>query len=324
MGIFDKLFSRKEKTGKKQVQRKAGKRQKLTQKAKYEAVSAEKGDINGLIKTLRDEVFLFHGGSEPASALKKIGLPALPALIQSLKDENEDSEFVGDVIGIILEIVRVAGSSALPVLIENLKWQSKSSQRVLIEVSGNVGAPAVPFLINLLTARSRAARRAAALALAEISRDAKQAIDSLIGVLNDDVWEVRRAAIIALAAIAPKSEKVKVSLQALITDNSEEVQLAAKIVLGDPSIKKEISTLRSELYNLCSKWENAYTEAFNIAKYHKASTTKNTIEKKIRKIGLRIHRIGGEDLMHEIIMELPDRYRSVPDSCWDGIGKWLH
>ena len=228
-------------------------------------------------------------------ALKKIGSPALPALITSLaRHREEKSHLTNKVTHIILDIVRKEGSSALT------------------------------LLINLLKEKKSGIRELAALILAELGTDARESIDPLVKLLNDRIWKVRRAAVIALSAIAPKTEELEEFIKPLLADNKEEVRIAAKVALGDPSIEKEISHLRSQLEKLCSKWEDAYIREFDIRKYESASSAKDKIENRITALGKSIHKIGGEELMYDVIMKLPERYRSVPDSCWTGIGSWVH
>ena len=102
--------------------------------------------------------------------------------------------------------------------------------RAMVEI----GAPAVPALVDLLRDEERFIRRGAAYALGGIGPDAKGALPAIVDTLSDGAqgnWVVRQACVYALVHIGLEADVMLPTMYALLDDNSLTVRGAAVDVL---------------------------------------------------------------------------------------------
>ncbi|MEM4359453.1 MAG: HEAT repeat domain-containing protein, partial [Candidatus Bilamarchaeaceae archaeon] len=192
-----------------------------------------------------------------AEALVKIGKPAVPVLIDALKDENEDVRYEAaealERIGVneeqLKEITRmlkegktweeregaaealgkIGDARAVPVLIDALKDKDRYVRYEAAEALGKIGdARAVPVLIDALKDKDRYVRYEAAEALGKIG-DAR-AVPVLIDALKDKDRYVRYEAAEALGKIGD-ARAVPVLIDAL-KDKDRYVRYEAAEALG--------------------------------------------------------------------------------------------
>jgi HEAT repeat protein len=98
---------------------------------------------------------------------------------------------------------------------------------------GRKARKAVPALIETLRDTDKNVRKAAALALADIRPDAREAVSALCEVvLNDDEAAVRRRAAVSLGEIGT-GEAVAALEEASAGDDSEEVRDTAAAALAE-------------------------------------------------------------------------------------------
>ena len=202
----------------------------LTRNAAAQKLSASKAssqEINSLIKKLKtnDEKEL----DATIKKLRKIGEPAIPALMEALQDKNLQVRRSAAQI-----LVRI-GSSAIPALVKALK---DSDVRVRRRATNVLSVPlilgvydsmyldvpiqltthweeitaeaksAVPQLILLLKDSDAVVRGSAANALGNIGAEAKTAVPQLISLLNDSDAGVRGSAAYALGKIGAATTAV--------------------------------------------------------------------------------------------------------------------
>ena len=79
---------------------------------------------------------------------------------------------------------------------------------------------------------SNAVRVAAAMALAEIGEDAREAVPALIKTMDDKDVEVRGAAVFALGEIGPAARAAVLALTRRLKDDDADIRKAAALALG--------------------------------------------------------------------------------------------
>jgi len=128
-------------------------------------------------------------------ALRRIGKPAVPPLIEALKDENTAVQ--GNAVRTLGEIGSEA-DTAVPALMQLLESEqglvNERVQKALIDI----GEPAVPALIDKLRGKSERGRRVAAEILSSIG---KAAVPALVETFKRQDAQVRRCAVGALGSI---------------------------------------------------------------------------------------------------------------------------
>jgi HEAT repeat protein len=216
----------------------------LTRNAAAENLSASKAssqEITSLIKKLKsnDEREL----DTAIAKLKKIGKPAIPALIEALRDQNLLVRRSAAQI-----LVRI-GSPAIPALVKALK---NSGVRVRAAYTlGNIRAEAkaaTPQLILLLKDFDVDVRLSATYALKNIGAEAKIAVPKLIPLLKDSEANVRGSAASALGSIGPEARTALSQLVRLLKDSEANVRGSAASALG--SIGAEAKTAVPQLVPL--------------------------------------------------------------------------
>jgi HEAT repeat protein len=146
--------------------------------------------LPALIQALKDE----YVREAVEEALGKIGVPAVPALIEALKDDDEDVRRAAA--GALGEI---GDPQAVPALIEALKDDDEYVRRAAVGALGKIGdLQAVPALLEALKDRDEYVRWAAVGALGEIGM---LAVSAVLEALKAEVWRVRLAVARALGEI---------------------------------------------------------------------------------------------------------------------------
>ncbi len=133
--------------------------------------------------------------------ISKIGLPAVPALIKALNNENAR---VRENAAWALKKMGEKTVEAVPALIKALKDEDARVCENSVNALAIMGEKAVPALIKALKDENALARKNAARTLAKIGEKAVEAVPALINALKD---ENARAGIEAAQALANIGEK---------------------------------------------------------------------------------------------------------------------
>ncbi len=182
---------------------------------------------------------------EAMNALVKIGLPAIPSLIEALKNR--------DLRPTACWVLERIGPSAVPNLIKALKREDREIRSLAAYVLGNIKEKeAVPSLIGLLEDVDLGVRGEAIRALGKIGDS--RAIPALLEILTAKNEGIRVAAVEALGRIARgegrSNEKISLALAKALKDENRYVRYAAAgelAALGDKrAIPVLIEALRDE------------------------------------------------------------------------------
>ena len=180
------------------------------------------------IAVLKDRSNGFHVRGNAAEALKKIGSPAVPALVEALKDEDKDVRaHAAETLG------NIGDPSAIPALTEALN--DAGVRIIATEALGKLGASGVPALVEALRCSHPGVNITAASALGRVRNAA--AVSALIEALNHREPGVRATSAVSLGKIADGSA-IPALMEALI-DVDSEVRNSAGVALGsmvDPMI----------------------------------------------------------------------------------------
>ena len=174
------------------------------------------------------------------NALGEIGpdaKSAMPVLIAALKDSDAHINFSAE------QSIHKMGIVALPALIECLNdEQSQRSAATIIGAMGSEAKPAVKSLSQLLHAQDPATRREAIFALAALGSDANSEVPELIDALRDQRFSYRGAAAYALGKLRAKSAEV--ALKASLDERNDPLvrfASACAIIEIDPENKKNVT-----------------------------------------------------------------------------------
>ena len=236
----------------------------LTRNAAAQNLSASKAssqEINSLIKKLKtnDEKEL----DATIKKLRKIGKPAIPALIEALRDRNLLVR--RSAIGVLREI----GRPAIPGLAKALKNSDANIRSSAANILGGSnfrikGAEAktfVPQLIPLLKDSDAGVRSSAASTLGSIGAEAKTAVPQLIPLLKDSDAGVRNSAAFALGNIGAEAKTFLPQLVSLLQDSDPQVRNRAAAALGQ--IGAEVKTVLPQLIPLL-KDSDAYVRGTTV------------------------------------------------------------
>jgi HEAT repeat protein len=166
--------------------------------------------VPALIRALRDPDSIVVG--ETVNALRKIGEPALPALVQALQGQDVKLRHQA---AVALSRIAPTDPVAVKALIKALKDSSADVRRraaLALENAGKVGNPCVGVVVGLigaLTDRDGTVRMSAAVTLGNIGADAREAAGPLSDLLKDDDARLRAAAADALRKINAVKSKDK-------------------------------------------------------------------------------------------------------------------
>ena len=187
--------------------------------------------VPALIQALRNEEEDSDLRQAASAALGAIGSEAVPALVQALADEDEHVRWAA------ASALRDSGPDAVdavPALVQALQDEHEDVRQAAASALGKIGPQAVPALIEALGDGDAHVRQGASLALGLIGPEAREAVPLLIQALEgDEDWLVRSRAAYALGWIGPEpSEAVPALVQAL-GDESEYVRSAVADALGE-------------------------------------------------------------------------------------------
>lgn len=173
-----------------------------------EELAALKGEnfqkeINQLLKELAegDIIEQYQAGRK----LKKIGSPAVPALINALKEDNKKLRKAAMIV-----LGEIKDERAVPILVDELeKTKDKKLRAGLIVILGRMGDKrATPLLMNALDENSDEIVGAAAYALGKLKEE--KSVSSLMPLLNHPNEYVRKTVTEALGRIGEPAVSVLV------------------------------------------------------------------------------------------------------------------
>ncbi len=179
-------------------------------------------------------------------ALRKLGSPAIPQLIEALQSENlQVRQGAVDALGKI-------GQSAIPDLLEGLKSDKEQVRWGAAKALGIVGSDAkeaVPDLIEALQDKEARVRSSAAYGLGGIESDAKEAVPDLIEALQDKEARVRSSAAYGLGGIGHDAKDAIPDLSKALQDSDKDVRRHAAWALGriGHDVKGAVSDLSKAL-----------------------------------------------------------------------------
>jgi len=195
--------------------------------------------IPALIEALREENLLVR--RSVAQALGGNGNRAIPALVKASKDS--DVKVRRNAVNVLRDIMRYYVSqelseakNAVPQLIPLLKDSDAEVRRSAASVLGNIGTEAknaVPQLIPLLKDFDAGVRSSAAFALGRIGAEAKTVVPQLIPLLKDSDADVRSSAASALESMGAEAKTVVPQLIPLLKDSDADVRNSAAFALGN-------------------------------------------------------------------------------------------
>jgi DNA-binding transcriptional ArsR family regulator len=142
-----------------------------------------KGEIEALIGTLRHP----EACSEAQKALIEIGAPAVPLLINALRDRDISLAAAG--------VLREIGTVAVEPLIAALGNENKRVSAYAAIVLEDIGLPSVEPLITALTSKDRRTRILTVRALGHIGDD--RAVGPLTGVFNEATLSDKEGTLLA-------------------------------------------------------------------------------------------------------------------------------
>ena len=143
--------------------------------------ASERG-ITQLVKCLKhDDMYVLWA---TLWALEKIGKPAVPDLIDALKDWE-----VGNRAAWML--VRIRDTSAVPDLIDLVEDENENVRKYAAQILGAIGdTSTVDALVNALDDKEKGVRGMAAQALGEIAKDNPEAVvQEIIDTINGKIGE---------------------------------------------------------------------------------------------------------------------------------------
>jgi len=156
---------------------------------------------------------------DAVQALRRIGAPAVPELIQALQNEN---------------------------------WRLRNQAAVALGTIGAEARDAIPALTGLLGAQDKYIRSNAAVALGRIGREASTAVPALTEALKDKDEDVRGEAAAALGRMGPQAKASIPALVELLKDGHKAVrkQAAGALKAIEPETATRLLGLRARL----SRW----------------------------------------------------------------------
>jgi HEAT repeat protein len=156
-----------------------------------------------------------------AESLRRIGRPAVPALVEALKDPNAVRP---------AEVLAKIGPAAIRELAMGLRSTDVAVRSGCAEIFGRMGpggSDAQPLLIEALKDPAPEVRVAAARALGLMAPNSAASVDSLVLVLKDKQRPVRLAAIIALGQLRAAATTAIPGLVSAMRDDDLEIRNAA-------------------------------------------------------------------------------------------------
>ena len=206
------------------------------------ACQSQEQQIKTLVSQLGDRAAARR--TEAFKALVKLGPEAVDALIHGLSDENPR---IREMSVWTLSEIKTPAARIVPALISVLTDPDENIRVVGSVALQNVGKPAVPYLIDALTADAAEIRLNAAYALGEIGIPLDTILPALINTLTDPEWNVRRLVVRALATIGTPA--IEPLIVALNSPNSDLRRMAERALndIGTPQARKAIADAKKGL-----------------------------------------------------------------------------
>lgn len=182
--------------------------------------------------------------TEAMEALIAMGSSAIDALIWGLSNENPQ---IREMSVWTLSEIETPAERIVPAIISSLT-DSDETIRVIGSVAlQNLGEPAVPYLIDALSAPAAEIRLNAAYALGEIGTSLDTVIPALIDTLTDPEWNVRRLVVRALVRIGTPA--VDSLIQALNSPDQDLRRMAERALndIGTPQTRRAIADAKRRL-----------------------------------------------------------------------------
>ena len=182
--------------------------------------------------------------AEAAKALVAMGSEAIDALSVGLSAENPQ---VREMSAWTLSEIKTPSARIVPALISVLTDPDENIRVVGSVALQNLGGPAVPYLIDALTADAAEIRLNAAYVLGEIGAPLDTILPALISTLTDPEWNVRRLVVRALVTIGPPA--IEPLIKALNSPNPDLRRMAERALndIGTPQARKAIVEAKKTL-----------------------------------------------------------------------------
>jgi HEAT repeat protein len=156
---------------------------------------------------------------------------AVPALIESLSDKDDDCRFWAVT---ALSSIGPAAADALPPLIEHLEDPAFGIRQAVADALSRIAPTATQVVPALVTTLARDdnpyVREEVVRVLGHLGTP--EAVAALIGTLTDPSSEVRRYTVIGLKMLGAKAKEASEALQTLMENETDEgVRSQAKVAL---------------------------------------------------------------------------------------------
>ena len=184
--------------------------------------------------------------------LRKLGAPALPALLAALKDRHPEVRKA--VMGILTRL-RVASPGVVTDLGTALSFESWEAREGAALALGSFmpGAKeAVPALNKALQDGQMEVRAAAAWALAHVSRENKEVVPILAAALKSDEVRIRQQAAEGLNYLGMAAKEAVPALTQVLRDPDKQVRNSVRRALenlasGDKDLQQKITVVMNEM-----------------------------------------------------------------------------
>ncbi len=156
--------------------------------------------------------------------------PAIPELTRLLENDASAIDFPAKlmVAESAVAALREIGSPAIPALVQAVTNRHESVRKAAAQTLGEFGttaAQAVPALVGCLSDTNAEMRLLAVRSLGQIGQDENVVVPALANILADR-WELNRiAAVTALRAFGPRAESAAPHLLQILTNQSESDQV---------------------------------------------------------------------------------------------------
>ena len=176
--------------------------------------------------------------TEAMKSLIAMGAPAIDALIWGMSSENPQ---IREMSVWTLSEIKTPVARIVPAIITSLTDPEETIRVVGSVALQNLGEPAVPYLIDALSAASAEVRLNAAYALGEIGTPLDTIVPALVNTLTDPEWNVRRLVVRALVRIGPPA--IDSLVQALNSPNQDLRHMAQRALndMGTPQARRAIT-----------------------------------------------------------------------------------
>ena len=182
--------------------------------------------------------------TEAMKSLITMGSPAIDALIWGMSNENPQ---IREMSVWTLSEIKTPIARIVPAIITSLTDTDETIRVIGSVALQNLGEPAVPYLIDALTAPSAEIRLNAAYALGEIGTPLDTIIPALINTLTDPEWNVRRLVVRALVRIGTPA--VDSLIQALNSPDQDLRRMAERALndMGTSQARRAIAEAKRRL-----------------------------------------------------------------------------